>query len=170
MGTVLGYSNAKVAATLGLDVVLVANGGVGSTFDELALNVMACRAENVHVKGVIINKCVPVRCAEVSRYLQLASSRHGWNLPVLACVPAAESLTAKMSADNQSATRDVIDHYSPHLEQCVMHLFSDEPPRLQRDAGVPALEQLPTATRRQTIWPRALQREWYRFGGLHACM
>merc|ERR1712060_868046 len=94
VGTVIGYSNAKVAATLGLDVILVANGGVGSTFDELALNVMACRAENVHVKGVIINKCVPAKCAEVSRYLQLASSRLGWDLPVLACVPAAEGLTA----------------------------------------------------------------------------
>ena len=41
----LGWNNARVAATLGVDVVLVANGGIGSTFDDLALNVLACRAE-----------------------------------------------------------------------------------------------------------------------------
>ena len=45
VGSVLGWNNARVAATLGVDVVLVANGGIGSTFDDLALNVLACRAE-----------------------------------------------------------------------------------------------------------------------------
>ena len=36
VGSVLGWNNARVAATLGVDVVLVANGGIGSTFDDLA--------------------------------------------------------------------------------------------------------------------------------------
>ena len=47
----LGWNNARVAATLGVDVVLVANGGIGSTFDDLALNVLACRAEGARVAG-----------------------------------------------------------------------------------------------------------------------
>jgi len=92
VGAVLGWNNARVAAELGIDVVLVANGGIGSTFDELALNVMACRAEGANIAGVIINKCAPGKVEEVSRYLQLASDRFGWNVPVLACVPFGKDL------------------------------------------------------------------------------
>lgn len=38
MGSIIGLSNARVARELGLEIVLVANGGLGSTFDELELN------------------------------------------------------------------------------------------------------------------------------------
>lgn len=38
VGSVVGAGNARVAAELGADVVLVANGGLGKAFDELALN------------------------------------------------------------------------------------------------------------------------------------
>jgi len=92
VGAVLGWNNARVAATLGIDVVLVANGGVGSTFDELALNVIACRAERANVAGIIINKCAPHKVEEVAHYLQRASDRFGWGVPVLACVPYGEDL------------------------------------------------------------------------------
>ncbi|EOD18318.1 hypothetical protein EMIHUDRAFT_196510 [Emiliania huxleyi CCMP1516] len=80
VGAVLGWNNARVAAALGVEVVLVANGGVGSTFDELSLNVAACRAEKAAIAGIIINKCAPSKVAE-------AADRFGWGVPVLACVP-----------------------------------------------------------------------------------
>jgi len=92
VGSVLGWSNARVAAALGIEIVLVANGGIGSTFDELALNMMACRAENARVLGIVINKCAPHKVDEVTRYLQLASDRFGWNVPILGCVPYAADL------------------------------------------------------------------------------
>lgn len=38
VGSVIGLSNARVARELGIDMVLVAKGGIGSTFDELELN------------------------------------------------------------------------------------------------------------------------------------
>jgi len=72
VGAVLGWNNARVAAALGVEVVLVANGGVGSTFDELSLNVAACRAEKAAIAGIIINKCAPSKVAEVTTYLQKA--------------------------------------------------------------------------------------------------
>jgi hypothetical protein len=36
--------------------VLVANGGLGSAFDELDLNRVMCEANGVRLRGVIINK------------------------------------------------------------------------------------------------------------------
>ena len=92
VGSVMGWSNARVAAALGVDVLLVANGGIGSTFDDLALNVMVCRAEGANIAGIIVNKCAPQKVGEVTHYLQRASDRFGWNVPVLACVPYAETL------------------------------------------------------------------------------
>ncbi len=42
VGSVAGMSNARIAATLGAPVLLVANGGVGKPFDELALSLAFC--------------------------------------------------------------------------------------------------------------------------------
>ena len=42
VGSVVGAGNARVAAELGADVVLVANGGLGRAFDELELNRSLC--------------------------------------------------------------------------------------------------------------------------------
>lgn len=39
VGSIVGCSNADVARILGVDVVMIATGGLGSAFDELALNV-----------------------------------------------------------------------------------------------------------------------------------
>jgi len=162
VGSVMNWSNARVAATLGIDVVLVANGGIGSTFDELSLNVMACRAENARIAGIVVNKVAPSKVDEVSKYLTLASKRFHWDVPVLACVPFAENLTPKMAADDQQAVRDVVDNYAPHLEQCVAHLFNGEQ-RAQR-ASVLAQQEPPVAAhghvRRRpaaSLWPQAMQ-------------
>lgn len=55
-------SNADVASLLGLDVLLVANGGLGSTYDVLTLNQNLCNARNVKVRAVLLNKvCWSVR-------------------------------------------------------------------------------------------------------------
>ena len=42
VGSVVGANNARVAAELGADVVLVANGGLGRAFDELEINRSLC--------------------------------------------------------------------------------------------------------------------------------
>lgn len=56
MGSVVGMNNADVARLLGLEVLLVGNGGLGSTYDVLALNRSLCRAMGVRVRAVLMNK------------------------------------------------------------------------------------------------------------------
>ena len=43
--------NARVAALLGVDMVLVCNAGIGSSFDELELNRLLCEKHGVNIKG-----------------------------------------------------------------------------------------------------------------------
>ena len=99
VGAVLGWDNARVAAELGVDVVLVANGGVGSTVDELSLNVAVCRAAGARLAGIVVNKCSEAKVDEVRRYVQAASERAGWGAPVLACVPFGDGLDKPSVSD-----------------------------------------------------------------------
>ena len=53
VGSIVGLDNAAVAKLLGLEVVLVCEGGLGSAFDELSLNLAVCAAQGVKVLGSI---------------------------------------------------------------------------------------------------------------------
>jgi dethiobiotin synthase len=85
VGSIIGMSNAQVAKRLGLDVVIVAPAGLGSTLDSLALNVCLCRHEGVHVRGVILNRVVPDKREMLLEYLPKAFAR--WEIPIIACIP-----------------------------------------------------------------------------------
>jgi len=56
VGSIVNLDNARVASFLNLDMVLIVNGGLGSAFDELALNRLMCEHHNVRIRGVLVNK------------------------------------------------------------------------------------------------------------------
>ncbi len=56
VGSVVDLNNAQVAKRLNADMVLVANGGLGSAYDDLALNYLMCQRWGVNVIGIILNK------------------------------------------------------------------------------------------------------------------
>ncbi|CAM9307016.1 unnamed protein product [Chrysoparadoxa australica] len=97
VGSIVGVSNATVAAGLNIPAVMVANGGVGSTFDELALNRTELLSENVEVKGVIVNKVREEKVEMVKHYLGLALAR--WKCPLVGCVPYGEGFDTPSLAD-----------------------------------------------------------------------
>ena len=86
VGSIVGASNAKVASIIGASMVLIANGGLGSCFDELELNRNLCESHNVSVAGVIINKVIPSKYEQTKDYMERAMEKH-WNLPLLGCIP-----------------------------------------------------------------------------------
>ena len=71
-------------------MVLVVNGGLGSAFDELALNRLMCIENNVKIKGVLVNKVQPSKTGMISEYFAKALKR--WDIPLLGVVPDAELL------------------------------------------------------------------------------
>ncbi|KAG5176439.1 AAA domain-containing protein [Tribonema minus] len=90
VGSIVGCNNADVAAVLGIGVVLVANGGLGSTYDELELNRQMCMSKGVPVSGVIINKASSDKLAATRKNLSLAL--RPWGVPLIGAVPSADSL------------------------------------------------------------------------------
>lgn len=69
VGSVANLSNAKVAKLLNASVIMVVEGGIGSTVDMLNLCLSLFREENVEVLGVIINKVHPDKIEIVKKYV-----------------------------------------------------------------------------------------------------
>lgn len=67
-------------------MVLVANGGLGSAFDELELNHVLCQHHNVPIAGVIINKVHLDKYEQTKHYIEKALDKH-WGVPLLGCIP-----------------------------------------------------------------------------------
>ena len=86
VGSIVGINNAKIASIIGADMVLVANGGLGSAFDELEINRVLCQHYNVRVAGVIVNKVIPAKWEQTKHYLS-AALQQSWGVPLLGCIP-----------------------------------------------------------------------------------
>jgi len=87
VGSIVHASNAQVASWLNAKMVLVANGGLGSCFDELQLNKTLCDVQGVEVAGVIINKVQPDKVQQTQEYIQKALDLHWGDTPLLGCIP-----------------------------------------------------------------------------------
>jgi phosphate acetyltransferase len=64
----------------------VANGGLGSTFDELELNRVLCEHHGVEIAGCIINKVHNEKYEDTRYYLEKALHQN-WGIPLLGCIP-----------------------------------------------------------------------------------
>jgi BioD-like phosphotransacetylase family protein len=87
VGSIVHASNAQVASWLGAKMLLVANGGLGNTFDELQLNKVLCDQEGVEICGVIVNKVQPEKLEQTRHYIQKALQMHWGDVPLLGCIP-----------------------------------------------------------------------------------
>jgi len=120
VGSVVGAGNARVAAELGADVVLVANGGLGRAFDELELNRSLCLQYGVNIAGVIINKVQPDKFDQTRDYLgkaiqQMWTGPNGEPAPpIIGVVPDRPYLGCPALADVESAFGSVLLSGSDH--------------------------------------------------------
>lgn len=91
VGSIVNLNNAQVAKFLGLDMVIIASGGLGSAFDELALNIHMCQEYGVKVRGVILNRVLEEKREMIMEYVPRALKK--WGVPLLGCVPYNEFLS-----------------------------------------------------------------------------
>ena len=98
VGSIVGLNNAKVASILGADMLLIANGGLGSAYDELELNRVLCQHYNVRIAGVVINKVIPEKYDQTKEYMAKAMMKT-WGIPLLGCVPDEPFLGCPALAD-----------------------------------------------------------------------
>lgn len=85
VGSIVDLNNAQVAALLKCPVILVASGGLGSSFDDLALNWSQCERYGVKVAGVILNRVLEDKREMIVEYMTKALSR--LRIPLIGCIP-----------------------------------------------------------------------------------
>lgn len=85
VGSVIDMPNVKVAKELGIGVIVVCNGGIGRSFDELSLCCNLCDQYSVPIHSVIFNKIRHDNFDMVRCYMEKACAPK--NLPVMSYVP-----------------------------------------------------------------------------------
>ena len=97
VGSIVDLNNAKVAKRLGLDVVIIAKGGLGSAFDELSLSKSMCDQMGVKVTGVILNRVLDEKREMATSYIQKALDR--WKIPLIGAIPYNQLLSTPSMED-----------------------------------------------------------------------
>ncbi len=92
VGSVFGLSNAEVAAMLGTPVVLVLDGGLGSTIDMFTHCASLFELRNVPVAGVVINRVLPSKIDEIGGLLRQWFGER--EVEVFGLIPYDEGLSA----------------------------------------------------------------------------
>lgn len=91
VGSIVNISNAHVASKLGIDMVLIASGGLGSAHDELALNINLCLQQGVKIRGVILNRVLEDKREMILDYFPKSLKK--WGIPLIGCIPYNELLS-----------------------------------------------------------------------------
>jgi len=69
VGSVIDFSNADVASLLKAKVIIISEGGIGRSIDEIMLNKALFDLKGVEVIGVIVNKVLPEKYNKIKRVL-----------------------------------------------------------------------------------------------------
>ncbi len=92
VGAVIDCSNADVASLLGSKVIIVSQGGIGRSIDEIMLNKALFDLRSVPVLGVVINKVLPDKLERIKSIVGKGLERKGIRL--LGVIPEKELLSA----------------------------------------------------------------------------
>lgn len=90
VGSVVDLSNADVAKMVGAPVIMIVEGGIGSTIDRLNVSLAMFREQNIPMVGVIVNKVRDDKLEKVRTYVGKKLDQMG--LTLLGVLPYDESL------------------------------------------------------------------------------
>lgn len=106
VGSIAGVSNAHVAKLFNAHVIMVIEGGIGSTIDKLNMCLSLFREENVPILGVIVNKVHPEKLEKIKLYLSKWFDRN--ELPLLGVIPYDKNLAHPIMKTISIATNGTV--------------------------------------------------------------
>jgi dethiobiotin synthetase len=122
VGSVANVSNAKVARLLNAGVVMVVEGGIGSTIDMLNMTTSLFREEKVPVIGVIVNKVIPDKMDKVKHYVGKWLEAH--DLPLLGVMPYEKKLAYPLIRSVAEAVKGVITYNADFADNKVESIIA----------------------------------------------
>jgi phosphate acetyltransferase len=119
VGSIVGCSNAQVAHDLGLPIVIVTSGGLGSAFDTLAINKALCDQHGVKIAGVILNRVLEDKKEMILHYM--GKALQAWGIPLLGCIPYTPFLSNPTMKDFELLFKAPLlsghSHFMRHFKQ-----------------------------------------------------
>ncbi|NJN35587.1 MAG: AAA family ATPase, partial [Saprospiraceae bacterium] len=85
VGAVVNMSNSDVAKLTNAGVIMVAEGGIGSTIDQLSMCLEPFLTKNVPILGVILNKVLDEKREKVEHYVKKWLEKY--DIPLLGTLP-----------------------------------------------------------------------------------
>lgn len=115
-------SNARVARLLNAGVVMIVEGGIGSTIDMLNMTTALFREENVPIIGVIINKVHPDKMAKVKHYVGKWLNAN--QLPLLGLMPYESKLAYPLIRTVAEAVMGVVTYNADFVDNKVESIIA----------------------------------------------
>ncbi|MEC7839007.1 MAG: AAA family ATPase [Chlamydiota bacterium] len=112
VGSIVNLSNARVASELGLDMVIIASAGLGSTHDELAINIAMCEKFGVKIRGIILNRVAQSKKEMIEKYFPISLDK--WNVPLIGSVPYDPFLSKPTVKDFEVLFNNTLTSGEPH--------------------------------------------------------
>ncbi|MFZ1704122.1 MAG: AAA family ATPase [Saprospiraceae bacterium] len=122
VGSVADLSNARVAKIINAGVIMVVEGGIGSTIDMLNMTTSLFREENVPIIGVIINKVFPEKKEKVEYYVGKWLAKK--NLDLLGVLPYERTLAFPVIKTVVEAIQGVITYNADHINNKVESIIA----------------------------------------------
>lgn len=121
VGSCLDLSNADVASLIGAKALLVVEGGIGSTLDQVALNYSLLKPRNVDILGVVANKVWPDKRDRIDKALRQGLANMG--LRLLGTIPYDPILTYPQVGQIASALNAKVICGGPALDTHVENIL-----------------------------------------------
>jgi len=122
VGSVINLSNAQVAKALDAGVIMVVEGGIGSTIDDLNVKLALFREQEVSIRGVILNKVLPNKLEKVRHYVGKKLDQMG--IPLLGVLPFDKSLTYPIMESIRRAVNGITLFNEDSLDNWVENIVS----------------------------------------------
>jgi dethiobiotin synthetase len=107
VGSVVDLSNAQVAKMLGAGVLMIVEGGIGSTIDQMNMSLALFREEGVPILGVLVNKVRQDKFEDIKFHLDKRFREMG--IPLLGVLPYDPTLSFPiMETINQAVEGKVV--------------------------------------------------------------
>lgn len=122
VGSVVNLSNADVAKMLNAGVVMIVEGGIGSTIDMLSLCVSKFEQKDVPLLGVIINKVRSSKIDKVRYYV--GKKLKEMNIPLLGVLPYDKSLAFPLIKTVCNAVNGIVIYNGDQLGNKVENIIA----------------------------------------------
>ncbi|MFM2269195.1 MAG: hypothetical protein RL757_2636 [Bacteroidota bacterium] len=122
VGSCVGFSNAKVAKELDAHVIMVVEGGIGSTIDMLDMCMAMFREQNVPIMGVILNKVLDEKREKVTYYVKKWLEKH--NLPLIGVLPYDVSMSLPQMQQISDSVKGKVEFNADKLDGQVQDIVA----------------------------------------------